>query len=74
MTQIASAADVARITHLVTKAHDLLDQAIEEHVHADGRFVKDIVVLFSGGNDSTTLAHLFRERATRAAHAKGEHQ
>lgn len=61
--------DQERIAELTGRAHELLDMAIEREIHAAGRSVAGVVVLFSGGNDSTTLAHLFRERATHAAHA-----
>ena len=62
-------ADVERISHLAADAHGLLDQAVQEHVHEADRSLAGVVVLFSGGNDSTTLAHLFKDRATHAAHA-----
>lgn len=54
---------------LVGEARDLLDLTIERHVTNDGRMVAATVILFSGGNDSTVLAHLFREQADYAAHA-----
>lgn len=72
------ATDVARLTRpqretrverLVAEANDILGDAIERHVWNDGRMVAATVVLFSGGNDSTVLAHMFREQATHAAHA-----
>lgn len=50
----------------IEDAHAILDQAIAQ---CAGKEIKGIVILFSGGNDSTTLAHLFRDRATHAAHA-----
>lgn len=53
----------------VAKAHALVDEAIEREVTEAGRELAGIVILFSGGNDSTTLAHMFRERATHAGHA-----
>ncbi len=59
----------ARVTELVAEAHALLDWGIEHHIRADKRRLVGIVTLFSGGNDSTVLAHVFRERATHAAHA-----
>jgi len=59
----------ARVAELIGEAHDLVSLAIEKHVTNDGRMVAATVVLFSGGNDSTTLAHLFRESADYAAHA-----
>jgi hypothetical protein len=64
-----------RLSRLVTEAHALLDRAIREQIteHRDGkgrsREHVATVILFSGGNDSTVLAHLMRHRATHAAHA-----
>ena len=59
----------ARVSELVGEARDLLNLAIEQHVANDGRMVAATVILFSGGNDSTVLAHLFRDVADYAAHA-----
>lgn len=73
-----TSADVARLTGpqrerrvdaLVDQSHGLLREAIERHVWNDGRMVAATVVLFSGGNDSTTLAHLFRRDVDYFAHA-----
>ncbi|MEQ6900791.1 hypothetical protein [Nocardioides sp. YIM 152588] len=58
-----------RVKLLVEQSHAILNRAIERHVLADGRAVAGTVVLFSGGNDSTVLAHLFRPHASHAAHA-----
>ena len=66
---VSPEADAERIAELTAKAHAILDEASEKHVLADKRKVAGIVLLFSGGNDSTTLAHLFKDRATHAAHA-----
>jgi 3'-phosphoadenosine 5'-phosphosulfate sulfotransferase (PAPS reductase)/FAD synthetase len=66
---VSAEADAARIAELTAKAYAILDEAIEKHVLADKRDVAGIVILFSGGNDSTTLAHLFKDRASHAAHA-----
>lgn len=52
---------------LIEESHAIVDEAIA--THAEGRDVVATVVLFSGGNDSTVLAHLMRQRATHAAHA-----
>lgn len=38
-------------------------------IATDGRSLTAVVVLVSGGNDSTILAHIFRDIATHAAHA-----
>lgn len=56
-----------RVRHLTEQAHLIADAA--ETIHADGRTITGRVILFSGGNDSTVLAHLFRRYATYAAHA-----
>lgn len=59
----------ARVAELIGQARDILSLAIEKHVTHDGRMVAATVILFSGGNDSTVLAHLFRNDADFAAHA-----
>lgn len=59
----------ARVEMLMAESRDILADAIERHIWNDGRMVAATVVLFSGGNDSTVLAHMFREEATHAAHA-----
>jgi len=58
-----------RVRLLVLQSHNILTRAIESHANADGRELAATVALFSGGNDSTVLTHLLRERATHAAHA-----
>jgi 3'-phosphoadenosine 5'-phosphosulfate sulfotransferase (PAPS reductase)/FAD synthetase len=58
-----------RVRLLVQQSHNIVTRAIERHSNADGRVLVATVVLFSGGNDSTVLAHLMRERSTHAAHA-----
>lgn len=58
-----------RVTALIAESRAILANAITEHVTADDKILAGIVILFSGGNDSTTLAHMFRSTATHAAHA-----
>jgi len=58
-----------RVRKLTTDAGHHLDRIIAEHVTDAGKELAGIAVLFSGGNDSTILAHLFRHRATHAIHA-----
>lgn len=58
-----------RVRRLINESHALLDEAIQTQVADANRSLAGVVALFSGGNDSTTLAHLFRNRATHAAHA-----
>jgi 3'-phosphoadenosine 5'-phosphosulfate sulfotransferase (PAPS reductase)/FAD synthetase len=79
-----AAADVAKLTRtqrerrldsLIEQAYATYERAIREQVtmHLDGkgrtRRLAATFLLFSGGNDSTVLAHLFRHRATHAVHA-----
>lgn len=59
----------ARVVALTKQSRDIVSRAIEDHVWRDGRMVAATVVLFSGGNDSTTLAHLFRKDVDYFAHA-----
>ena len=56
-----------RVYALITQAEDILCDAI--HTHAEGRRIVATCVLYSGGNDSTTLAHMLRQYATHAIHA-----
>lgn len=58
-----------RVADLIQQSRDFLQGAIEEHVWRDGLMVAAKVGLFSGGNDSTTLVHLFRNEVDFAAHA-----
>lgn len=65
----------ARLDRLIVEAHNLLRAALAEHVHGTRnrrgkRYqLAGIAILYSGGNDSTVLAHLFRHMATHAIHA-----
>lgn len=58
-----------RVEHLMGQAQDIYLQAVRDHL--GGRTLHASCVLFSGGNDSTTLAHLFHNLgiATHAVHA-----
>lgn len=67
LEQMTHADLVARNADLVALAHTIVDDALA--VHLDGRELVATVLLFSGGNDSTVLGHLMRERVTVAAHA-----
>jgi 3'-phosphoadenosine 5'-phosphosulfate sulfotransferase (PAPS reductase)/FAD synthetase len=59
----------ARVEALIEQSRDILCDGIDNHVTTQGRMVAATVILFSGGNDSTTLAHLFRNDVDYAAHA-----
>lgn len=58
---------VERVRLLIEESNRSVDRAIA--AHGAGMEVLGPVVLYSGGNDSTVLAHIFRNRATHAAHA-----
>lgn len=57
----------ARVRRLVLDSYRILNEGLDGHV--DGHDLAGICVLFSGGNDSTTLAHMFQGAATHAIHA-----
>lgn len=70
--------DVARMTaperrdrlhELILNARDIAHRAVAEHVWADQKIHAATAVLFSGGNDSTVMAHLFQHTADVAIHA-----
>lgn len=59
----------SRVDDLIVESRAILHDAIVEHVTSDSREVAAVVGLFSGGNDSTVLVHLFRDQLTHCAHA-----
>lgn len=59
----------ARVINLISCSYKTLDLAIKYHIEQDNRSVAAIAVLYSGGNDSTVLAHIFRHTASHAIHA-----
>ena len=59
----------ARLDELIGQSRDFLAGAIEEHVTGKGLTVAALSVGFSGGNDSTTLTHIFRRDVDFALHA-----
>lgn len=67
-TTLLSGARVARVRQLMSDADDILRAAIARHITGDGREVAAVCALFSGGNDSTVLTHLFRGVASHAVH------
>jgi 3'-phosphoadenosine 5'-phosphosulfate sulfotransferase (PAPS reductase)/FAD synthetase len=56
-----------RVLRLIERAHDILEEG--QRRYGAGRQLTSISVLYSGGNDSTTIAHMFRGVATHAIHA-----
>lgn len=58
-----------RLADLIADSRRIFTEAVQRHVTDAGREVAGVVSLFSGGNDSTTTTHLFRDVATHAGHA-----
>ena len=67
VARLSRTARKERVRALVDYAYEQLD-AIQDGVVLSGRKVAATAVLYSGGNDSTVLAHLFRNRADLAVH------
>jgi len=55
-----------RVRYLMDQADEILEQALQAHGQTHTIVAK--CILFSGGNDSTVLAHLMRRHATHAIH------
>ncbi len=58
-----------RVRALIAESHAILDGAQKRYVFSQGKRLAATAVLYSGGNDSTTLAHLMRDRCHLAIHA-----
>jgi len=56
-----------RVTRLIQQSHDIYNNGLADHL--DGHRLVASCLLFSGGNDSTTLGHIFKDRASHAVHA-----
>jgi 3'-phosphoadenosine 5'-phosphosulfate sulfotransferase (PAPS reductase)/FAD synthetase len=59
---------MTRLAELLEESDQILADAVTEHITNPGRELTATCILFSGGNDSTLLAHMFRDRATYAVH------
>lgn len=64
-----SDARLARMHQLMAESHALLDWGVQSMILDENREVAAVCILYSGGNDSTCLAHMFRDRADYAVHA-----
>ncbi|NKT41781.1 phosphoadenosine phosphosulfate reductase family protein [Rhodococcus hoagii] len=56
-----------RVGRLVEQAEEIYRDGVVKHL--GDKKLAAACILFSGGNDSTVLAHLFRNKATHAIHA-----
>lgn len=59
----------ARVLALISESHWMLDRAVAKHITGEGKSVAGVCILYSGGNDSTVLAHMLKSKATHAIHA-----
>lgn len=66
IAELTAAQREQRVARLVEQGHQIVDKAWEL---AEGRMSAGWCILFSGGNDSTVLAHMMRHRAQYAVHA-----
>jgi 3'-phosphoadenosine 5'-phosphosulfate sulfotransferase (PAPS reductase)/FAD synthetase len=55
-----------RVKFLIAQADEIVQMALDEH--GTRHTLAGTCVLFSGGNDSTVLAHLMRKHSTHAVH------
>ncbi|MFW6195232.1 MAG: phosphoadenosine phosphosulfate reductase family protein, partial [Chloroflexota bacterium] len=55
-----------RVQHLLRESYDLVYEALDTHL--EGKELTGKFILFSGGDDSTTVAHAMRGLATHAIH------
>lgn len=58
-----------RVKKLLEEAFNIVNFAINNHCLSDKRKLAGIFILYSGGNDSTVLAHIFKSMADYALHA-----
>ena len=56
----------SRLDDLIAESNEIIDRAL---TFAGGWEITAVAGLFSGGNDSTVLAHLIRDRVTCYVHA-----
>lgn len=60
--------DETRLERLIAEARAIVAEAVYEHVHKPGKQLTQRCLMFSGGDDSTVLAHLFRNEVDRFVH------
>jgi 3'-phosphoadenosine 5'-phosphosulfate sulfotransferase (PAPS reductase)/FAD synthetase len=56
------------LEELIARSHQIIDEAVSTLILDQDRTLAATAVLFSGGQDSTVLAHLMKERANLAVH------
>lgn len=60
--------DERRVTDLIEGSWEIVRAGVQRMVTDEGKQLAATVLLFSGGNDSTTMAHIFQEHSDYAAH------
>lgn len=58
-----------RVELLIEDANLILDKALEVFIENDSKNAAGLVGLFSGGNDSTVMCHVMKDRLTHLGHA-----
>lgn len=59
-----------RLHKLITEAEQIIEYAIKNYIEGSGKKLAKKCILFSGGNDSTTMLHLMKDHADVALHAR----
>ena len=68
MTALLDPQRVERVEALIVDAHHVLQSIVDSQILGQGKRLAAICSLFSGGNDSTIMTHLFRDTADYAVH------
>lgn len=66
VARLTGAQRIQRVEYLIEQSESIIESALT--AHGQSHALVGMCVLFSGGNDSTVLAHLMRQRATHAIH------
>lgn len=66
IAEMTQAERETRVLALIEDGHRIIKEALDTHL--DDHQLVGTCILYSGGNDSTTLAHLFKDQATHAIH------
>lgn len=69
VARLTRPARAQRVELLLQESRRIFDAGVDEQVVDAGKDLVGVAVLFSGGNDSTVLAHAFRDLVDLAIHA-----
>lgn len=60
---------ILRLNELLNESQEILESSINKHIIEENKKLSNVCVLFSGGNDSTTLLHIMKDKADVVLHA-----